>query len=186
MGDTAFLTKPTCGEGCTSSLEHGEIAVDVIGKLLKEGKALTKENMWSINSRYLRGQGKSFDSMRALLKGVITISYDEAEYMFNNELLFSPKILGGIDDGLKLGVGDIAKIVGGIVKGIDTKKIRGSTVKNLLKALNQSGAVTKLYDTYPENYEGFSEWKAKADKLWAEIGKLSDIIDEEIAKKVNM
>jgi hypothetical protein len=59
-------------------------------------------------------------------------------------------------------------------------------VKNLLKALNQSGAVTKLYDTYPENYEGFSEWKAKADKLWAEIGKLSDIIDEEIAKKVNM
>ncbi len=186
MGDAAFLTKPTCGEGCTSSLEHGEIAVDVIGKLLKEGKALTKENMWSINSRYLRGQGKSFDSMRALLKGVITISYDEAEYMFNNELLFSPKILGGIDDGLKLGVGDIAKIVGGIVKCIATKKISVSTVKNLLKALSQSDAVTKLYDTYPENYDGFSEWKAKADKLWSEIGKLSDIIDEEIAKKVNM
>lgn len=181
MGDTAFLTKPTCGEGCTSSLEHGEIAVEVIGKLLKAGKPLTKENMWSINTRYMRGQGKEFDSMRALLKGVITISYDEAEYMFNNGLLFSDKILGGIDDGLNLSTSDIAEIVGGIAKGVATKKLKASTIKNLVKALLQSDAVTKLYETYPETYAGHAAWKAKADKLWCEIGKLSDIVDPEIA-----
>lgn len=186
MGDTAFLTKPTCGEGCTSSLFHGEIAAEVISKLLKDGKPLTKENMWSINTRYMRSQGKEFDSMRALLKGVITISYDEAEYLFNNGILFSQKILGGINDGLNLGVGDIATIVGGIIKGIVKRKIKISTVKGLLKALGQSDSVTKLYATYPETFEGFAEWKQKADKLWAEIGKLSDIIDPEIAKKVNM
>ncbi len=186
MGDAAFLTKPTCGEGCTSSLVHGEIAVDVISKLLKAGKPLTKENMWSINTRYMRGQGKEFDSMRALLKGVITISYNEAEYMFNNGILFSEKILGGIDDGLNLSASDIAKIVSGIGKGIATKKIKVDTVKNLLKALSQSDAVTKLYDTYPETYAGYASWKAKADKLWCEIGKLSDVVDPDIAQKVNM
>ena len=186
MGDAAFLTKPTCGEGCTSSLVHGEIAAEVIGKLLKAGKPLTKENMWAINTRYMRGQGKEFDSMRALLKGVITISYDEAEYMFNNGILFCDKILGGIDDGLNISGSDIAQIVGGIAKGIATKKIRVETVKNLLKALSQSDAVTKLYNTYPETYAGYASWKAKADKLWCEIGKLSDIVDPEIAEKLNM
>ena len=186
MGDTAFLTKPTCGEGCTSSLEHGEIAAEVIGRLLKEGKPLTKENMWSINTRYMRGQGKEFDSMRALLRGVVTISYDEAEYLFNNGILFSEKILGGIDDGLNLGVADIAHIVGGIIKGVATKKIRPSTIKSLVKALSQSGAVTKLYEQYPESYEGFDTWKAKAQAMWVEIGKVSDEIDPEIAKALNI
>ncbi len=181
MGDTAFLTKPTCGEGCTSSLEHGEIAVEEIGKLLKAGKPLTKENMWSINTRYMRGQGKEFDSMRALLKGVITISYDEAEYMFNNGLLFSDKILGNIDDGINLSTSDIVEIVGGIAKGIATKKLKASTIKNLVNSLSQSDAVTKLYEAYPETCAGHAAWKAKADKLWCEIGKLSDIVDPEIA-----
>lgn len=182
MGDTAFLTKPTCGEGCTSSLVHGEIAAEVISKLIKDNKPLTKENMWSINTRYLRSQGKEFDSMRALLKGVITISYDEAEYMFTNDLLFSDKILGNIDDGINLGAKDIAHIVGGIIKGITTGKIKAKTIKNLLTALSNSGKVTKLYDTYPENYDGFAEWKQKAEALWSQIGKVSDTCDEDIIR----
>ncbi len=184
MGDAAFLTKPTCGEGCTSSLFHGQIAVEIITNLLNENKPLTKENMWSINTRYMRAQGKEFDSMRALLKGVIAISYDEAEYLFNNEILFSDNILGGIDDGLNLGLGDIAKIVCGIMKGVITKKIKCSTIKALVKALMQSGEVTKLYDAYPDSYDGFNEWKTKAEKLWAEIGKLSDNYDEDIMNKL--
>lgn len=185
MGDTAFLTKPTCGEGCTSSLFHGQIAVDVIGNLLRGNKPLTKENMWSINTRYMRAQGKEFDSMRALLKGVIAINYDEAEYLFNNDILFSEKILGGIDDGLNLGLGDIAKIVSGIIKGIAKSKIKVSTVKKLVKGLMQSGEVTKLYDVYPETIDGFEDWKVKADKLWSEIGKLSDDCDEEIMNRIS-
>ena len=182
MGDTAFLTKPTCGEGCTSSLVHGEIAAEVISKLIKDNKPLTKENMWSINTRYLRSQGKEFDSMRALLKGVITISYDEAEYMFTNDLLFSDKILGNIDDGINLSAKDIAHIIGGIIKGITTGKIKAKTIKNLLTALSNSGKVTKLYDTYPENYDGFAEWKQKAEALWSQIGKVSDTCDEDIIR----
>lgn len=174
MGDAAFLTKPTCGEGCTSSLVHGEIAAEVIGSLIKQGKPLTKENMWSINTQYMRGQGKEFDSMRALLKGVVTISYDEAEYLFNNGILFSDKILGGIDDGLKLGICDIFKILFGILKGICTKKLGVSTIKNLIKALSDSGKVTKLYGTYPETTDGFDQWKEKAQNLWQSIGKVSD------------
>lgn len=186
MGDAACLTKPTCGEGCTSSLVQGEIAVDVISKLLKEEKPLTKENMWSINKRYMIAQGKDFDSMRPLLMGVVTIDFDEAEYLFANDVLFSKKILGGMDDGLNLGFKDIAEIIGGIIKGIVKGKIRVSTVKNLLKGLKQSGDVGKLYNNYPATFDGFEEWKNQADALWNSIGSLADTCDPEILKKLGI
>ena len=96
LGDAACHTKPTCGEGCTSSLVAGEIAVEVISNLLKSDKFLTKERMWSINKRYMIAQGKDFDSMRPLLMGIISMGYDEAEYLFKNDVMFSEKILGGM------------------------------------------------------------------------------------------
>ncbi|MDE6302867.1 MAG: hypothetical protein K2M36_04715, partial [Clostridia bacterium] len=95
IGDSACITKPTSGEGCTSALVLGKIAVEVISKLLKSEGFLTKEKMWSINTRYMKDQGKDFDSLRPLLYGVIATSFDEGEYMFKNDVVFSQKILGG-------------------------------------------------------------------------------------------
>lgn len=186
MGDTACLTKPTCGEGCTSSLVQGEIAAVVISKLLKEGKALDKNNLWAINKQYMIKQGKDFDSMRPLLMGIVAINFDEAEYLFENDVLFSQKILGGMDDGLQLSIGDIASTVKGILTGVAKKKIRFSTVKKIVKGLMQSGEVGKLYDSYPESPASFPEWKEKADKLWNEIGSLADTCDPEILKKLGI
>ncbi len=185
LGDAACHTKPTCGEGCTSSLVAGEIAVEVISNLLKSDKYLTKERMWSINKRYMKAQGKDFDSMRPLLMGVITIGYDEAEYLFKNDILFSEAILGGMDTGLNLSGKMISNIVSGIVKGIATKKLKPATIAKLVKGLKYSAQVGSLYDNYPEDFEKFPEWKAKADKLWAEIGSVAEnTCDPEILKEL--
>lgn len=186
MGDAACLTKPTCGEGCTSSLVQGEIAVEVISQLLNKGERLTRKNMWSINKRYMVAQGKEFDSMRPLLMGLIKMSFDEAEYLFANDVIFSNKILGGMDDGLNLSVSDILDIVKGILGGVVKGKIKPSSVASLLKGLNQSDAVGKLYDNYPESVSGYSEWKEKADALWADIGTLADTCDPGIIKKLGI
>ena len=184
LGDAACHTKPTCGEGCTSSLVAGEIAVDVISNLLKSDKYLTKERMWSINKRYMVAQGKDFDSMRPILMAVISMNYDEAEYLFANDIIFSEKILGGMDTGLNLSGKDISDIVKGIAKGIAKGKIKPATIGKLLKGLGLGDKVGKLYDAYPEQYEDFAEWKVKADKLWTEIGPVADTCDPEILKKL--
>ncbi len=186
LGDAACHTKPTCGEGCTSSLVAGEIAVEVISNLLKSDKYLTKERMWSINKRYMTAQGKDFDSMRPLLMGVISMDYDEAEYLFANDIVFNEKILGGMDTGLNLTNEDIADMVKGVVGGIAKKKIRPATIGKLLKGMAQSAQVGALYDKYPANYEDFSEWKQKADKLWAEIGCVASTCDPEILKELGI
>ncbi len=184
LGDAACHTKPTCGEGCTSALVAGEIAVDVISNLLKSDKYLTKERMWSINKRYMTAQGKDFDSMRPLLMGIISMDYDEAEYLFKNDVMFSEKILGGMDTGLELGVDDITDIVKGIVNGVAKKDLKPSTIAKLVRGLMYSAKVGTLYDNYPAHYEDFPEWKAKADKLWEEIGPVADTCDPQILKKL--
>ena len=182
----SFLTKPTCGEGCTSSLVQGEIAAEVISKLLSKGEELTRKNMWSINKRYMVAQGKEFDSMRPLLMGLIKMNFDEAEYLFANDVIFCDKILGGMDDGLNLATSDIVDMVKGIIKGVAKKKISVASIKALLKGLKQSDAVGKLYDAYPESVSGYLEWKEKADALWEEIGTLADTCDPEIMKKLGI
>ena len=185
LGDAACHTKPTCGEGCTSSLVAGEIAVEVISNLLKSDKYLTKERMWSINKRYMVAQGKDFDSMRPLLMGIISMGYDEAEYLFKNDIMFSEKILGGMDTGLVLDLNDIAGIVKGIVNGVAKKNLKPATIAKLVKGLMYSTQVGALYDKYPANHEDFAEWKEKADKLWAEIGSVAEnTCDPEILKKL--
>lgn len=187
MGDAACLTKPTCGEGCTSSLVQAEIAVDVISTLLKEKLPLSKENMWSINKRYMKAQGKDFDSMRPLLMGVIGLDYDEAEYMFENDIVFSEALFGAMDgEELNLKPSLVAKWLSGIANGIAKKKIRASAVGNLIKGILQSVEVGVLYDNYPDKPSDFAKWKEKADKMWNEIGSLSATCYPDVLEKLGI
>lgn len=184
LGDTACLTKPTCGEGCTSSLVQCEIAVDVIDSLLKEGKALSKENMWTINSQYIKKQGIAFDSMRPLLMGIVSCSPAEAEYLFKKDIIFSRKIIGNQGEDLDISAKDVADILTGISAGIITGKIKPSTVGTIAKGLIQMLEVTKLYEEYPDSPSGYFAWKEKADALWKKIGSMADTCDKDILRRL--
>lgn len=184
LGDTACLTKPTCGEGCTSSLVQCELAVDVIDGLLKEDKALTKENMWSINCEYIKKQGISFDSMRPLLMGIVSLSPKEAEYLFKKDIIFSRKILGNQGEDLDISPKDVADIVTGISAGIVTGQIKPASVGAIAKGLLGMAEVTALYGQYPDSPAGYFEWKEKADALWDKIGSMADKCDKEILRRL--
>lgn len=184
MGDTAQLTKPTCGEGCSSSLYQARIAVKVISKLLKEGKKLTRKNLWPINKEYMTVQGKDFDALRPLLIGVVGCTYDEAEYMFRTDTLFSQKILGGGGNDLEFTLGDITHIIKNLVAGVATGKLRKEYIGEIIKGLMQFMKVSSLYENYPDSPEGFYDWKQKADAVWNEIGSMGDTCDKEILAKL--
>lgn len=98
--------------------------------------------------------------------------------------MFNEKILDGMDTGLVLDGNDIAGIVKGIVTGIAKKNLKPATIAKLVRGLMYSTQVGTLYDNYPANYEDFSEWKAKADKLWAEIGPVANTCEPKILKKL--
>lgn len=180
MGDAACLTKPSNGEGVTSAMVQIDIAQQVIGKLLAENKPLTKENMWSINKRYIDTQGEGFANQMAVLVGAVASNARENDYLFENDIIFSTKNFAAMGEGGMPGfsAGEIAHMAWGLIKGIVTGKLRFSTILTMLKAVINGGKISSHYKQFPETPDGFEEWCAKADEIWQKCGTMADAIVE--------
>lgn len=174
MGDAACLTKPNCGEGCTASLALEQIAVDVASKAMENGAYPTREALWSINKKYNDGQGKEFASLMALLLGIVKHSDKANEFLFKHDAIFSEKILGGMNEGITIGLGDYLKILVFVVIGIVSGNVKISEIKSILEGVINSGKLTALYEKFPETPDGFEDWVAEAEAMWKKVGKLSD------------
>lgn len=174
MGDAACLTKPTCGEGCASSLVLEQIAVDVAGEAMKNGAYPTREALWSINKKYNDTQGKEFASLMALLLGIVKHSPKANEFFFKHDVIFSKKILGGMSSGLSLNAADYIKTLVFVIIGIVSGNVKPSELKNILGGVINSGKLTALYEKFPATPDGFDEWVNEAEQLWKKVGKLSD------------
>ncbi len=174
MGDSACLTKPNNGEGCTSSLYQAEIAVDVITDALRGGGYITKTRLWKINKEYIEVQGKSFASMLALLTGAAVINCDENEYLFEHDIVFSKKMFAGLSEGISYTPAEIASMAHYITHGVTAGKIRPSTLKNVLTALKNSMAIKSHYADFPSTPAQFEKWCMRADELWEKVGSMAD------------
>lgn len=175
MGDAACITKPNCGEGCSASMVLEDIAVKYAEFAMKDGAYPTREALWGINKKYNSTQGKEFASLMALLTSIIRHSHKANEFLFKHDVIFSRKILGGMDGtGLNLDITDYLKTLIFVLIGIVTCQITVSELKSILKGVINSGKLTDLYERFPETPDGFDEWVAEAELLWKKAGKLSD------------
>ena len=173
MGDAACLTKPNCGEGCTSALVLTDIAVDVATQVMANGAYPTREALWSINKRYNSTQGKEFASLMALLGSIVRHSAKANEYLFRKDVIFSCKLLSGMGNGIQLDFADYAKTLIFVVVGLVTGKIKSAELKSVIKAIVTSGKLTAHYEKYPETPEGYEAWAKEAELLWAKTDKVA-------------
>ncbi|MGN1193920.1 MAG: NAD(P)/FAD-dependent oxidoreductase [Acutalibacteraceae bacterium] len=183
MGDAACLNKPNNGEGCISALYQAQIAVEVVSEALKEGGYLTKERLWSINTRYIEEKGKMSCALRAALIGAAAMTEEENEYLFKNDVIFSQKIMSGLDGGISLSLGDVIHHVRYISKAALDGSIRKEYLKDVYDALKRALAIYKIYSDYPETPEGLSVWSEKADGIWADVGTMADKCDKSILER---
>ena len=177
-GDAACLTKPSAGEGVTSSMVQLEIAAEVICKLLAEGKPLTRANLWPINKRYIDAQGRAFASQMATLVGAVASSAAENDFFFEKDIIFSQKSFESMSEGKPLAFSTAElttmalKMLGGVIAG----RLRVSTIRALLKAMSNGNKVSALYEAYPETPEDFDDWCRRADAVWASCGSMADAL----------
>lgn len=183
MGDAACLNKPNNGEGCISALYQAEIAAEVISEALREGGYLAKERLWEINTRYIEEKGKMSCALRAALIGAAAMTEEENEYLFKHDVIFSRKIMSGLEGGISLTAFDVLHHIRYISKAALDGSLRKEYLKDVYGALKRALSVYKLYSAYPETSEGLSEWAKKADKIWAEVGSMSDKCDKDILKR---
>lgn len=183
MGDAACLNKPNNGEGCISALYQAQIALEVVSEALREGGYLTKQRLWSINTRYTEEKGKMSCALRAALIGAAAMTEEENEYLFKNDVIFSRKIMSGLDGGISLSAGDILHHIRYISKAALDGSLRKEYLKDVYDALKRALAVYKIYSEYPETPDGLREWAEKADKIWAEVGSMADKCDRNILER---
>ena len=175
-GDAACLTKPSAGEGVTSSMVQLEIAADVIGNLLSEGGSLTRARLWPVNTRYVAAQGKAFAGQLATLIGAMSTSARENDFFFKNDVIFSEKTFAALGRGepLTFSLGEMATMALKMIWGVLTRQLRISTIRSLLGGMKNGSLAEALYADYPADESGYDEWVARADAFWNTCGSMAE------------
>ena len=176
MGDAACLTKPSCGEGVTSAMVQAEIAAQVVDGLLKEGKPLTRRNLWPINKRYVEVQGRAFASQLATVSGAMGTNARENDFFFKHDIIFSEASFKALGEGEELAFtpAQMAKMAATMALGVLRGELRLGTIKSLLKAMNDGGMISALYADYPETPDGFEAWVERAEAAWAACSSMAE------------
>ncbi len=169
MGDAACLTKPSCGEGVTSSMVQAKIAWQTVDKLLRQGKPLTRENLWPINKKYVNAQGRAFASQLATVSGAVATSPKENDFFFKKDIIFSEASFEALGRGeeLKFSNAEIAKMAVTMAAGVISGQLRIKTIKALLKAMKDGDKISAVYAKYPNTPEDFEAWTEIADAAWS-------------------
>ena len=169
LGDSAAISKPYSGEGITATWNLCKIAANGVVHAMKDGKYPTREALWSINTKYSRGQGADFAELLALTKGALHCSKEENEFEFRHGFGYEENILSQLSINFANKLTPIQKITQfwKIVFILYFDKLSHETIKNSYKGYLIGKKAKKLYKRYPKNPKHFDKWCAKANKLWA-------------------
>ncbi len=175
-GDAACLTKPSAGEGVTSSMVQLEIAADVVGQLLNEGGYLTRARLWPVNARYIEAQGRAFAGQLATLIGAMSTSAKENDFFFKNNVIFSEKTFAALGRGepLVFSTGEMTAMALKMLCGVFTGQLRVSTIRSLLGGMKNGSLAEALYAEYPADEAGYDAWAARADAFWKSCGSMAE------------
>ena len=175
-GDAACLTKPSAGEGVTASMVQLEIAAEEIGRLLNEGGDLTRARLWPINTRYVAAQGKAFAGQLATLIGAMSTTAEENDFFFRHDVIFSDRTFASLSRGepLVFSATELLRMAAVMLGGVLTRKVRVSTIRSLLRGMQNGAQAEQLYTNYPENEAGFDDWVLRADQFWKKCGSMAE------------
>ena len=176
-GDAACLTKPSSGEGVTSSMVQMEIAVEEIDSLLREGGYLTRARLWQINTRYVEKQGKAFAAQLATLIGAMSTTAVENDFFFRHDVIFSDQTFAALSRGEQLAFSrkETLRYAWVLLRGVLTRKVRLCTIRSLLRAMQHGAEAEKLYAQYPASEAGFDAWVLRAERFWNACGSMGGV-----------
>lgn len=175
VGGAGLVNRADNGEGVTEAMNHIDILVEVASKLLKKGKPLTRRNLWKVNKKYNKGQGRDYAMLYAVMQKALMLSPDTMEYMFEKDCILSQSILAELGETLTPVdlVRQLAALVKGLRSGAIPKEEFGPVGAGVLKA----GAAIVLYTLYPRTPRGYKLWCRLAQKLWDSVGQMADLYE---------
>ena len=175
VGGAGLVNRADNGEGVTEAMNHIDIVVERVSKLLKKGKPLTRKNLWKINKKYNSGQGRDYAMLYAVMQKALMLSPDTMEYMFKKDCILSQSILAEL--GETLTPLDLARQLIELVKGLRSGAIPKAEFGPVGAGVLKAGAAIVLYTLYPRTPRGYKLWCHHAQKLWDSVGQMADLYE---------
>lgn len=175
VGGAGLVNRADNGEGVTEAMNHIDIVVERVCKLLKKGKPLTRKNLWKINKKYNSGQGRDYAMLYAVMQKALMLSPDTMEYMFKKDCILSQSILAEL--GETLTPLDLARQLIELVKGLRSGAIPKAEFGPVGAGVLKAGAAIVLYTLYPRTPRGYKLWCHCAQKLWDSVGQMADLYE---------
>ena len=174
IGDSACMSKSFSGEAIESSWHASLIAIDLIDNCLKQNLDLNKENLWSINVGFFRGQGAKLAALLAQIPGAANTTKKDVTYLFKKDFIFSGRDFTSMWENLEIELpfGRLLKIIGLFLWGLITRQFSRKALSTMLKYMGISGKIRKHYEEYPEDPNNFEDWVEKAQTLWEPVEKM--------------
>ena len=174
LGDSACMSKSFSGEAIDSSWHASRIALDVVNEVLKQGKELTRDNLWQINVRYFRDQGAKLAALLSQIPGAANTTKKDVEYLFKKEFIFSGRDFTAMWNNLEMDMsfGRMIKIVGLFLWGLISRQFSWKALKTMIKYTGISGKIRKHYESYPKSPDDFNKWIENAEEYWSPVEKM--------------
>jgi len=165
VGDAACQVNPLHGGGIDPSMRAGYHAANsAIMAIEVDNNSINK--LWEYNHKIMTSFGAEFASLDLLRLVLQSLSNSDLNFGLERDLLRGEEILEiSSTGGLNLSLVDMA-----------VKAFKGISNPNLLLDLNylriKMNEISKLYKNFPQNLEGFPDWKEKVMEIYYKIKKM--------------
>ena len=171
LGSAACISNPWSGEGVPYGWLLCSVASEEFGRAMKNGAYPLRQNVWTVNKRYIHEQGAEFAKNLAMLSGAVSCTEQENDYEYKHSIIYED------DDNPPKG-----GLVPKLLKGLFTRGISISALHNLLHAADIGERIRKHYMAFPDNPEAFNKWVIKADTLWSKAGSMAELAEKDLQK----
>lgn len=161
VGDAGSIVKPTDGGGIGLSVISAAMVSQPIADAIEQDNVLRRGPLWAYNVALMRSVGAT-NAPLAILKLLVTqTSNKEINEVFGRGLL-TAKDLESVNAGNGLALSYFEKLKR-VARGRKILKL----IMKLRSALKDYKKAEKLYQNYPENFNGFGDWRKKILKLYS-------------------
>ncbi|MFX0113299.1 MAG: geranylgeranyl reductase family protein [Candidatus Hodarchaeota archaeon] len=161
VGDAGSIVKPTDGGGIGLSVISAAMTAQPISDAIEQGDISRLGPLWKYNVAVMKNIG-AVNAPLAILKLIVTQATNKQINEVLGKGLLTAEDLVSANSGKGLSIGQFEKI---------KRVLRGRKVLRLVlklrSGLKSYNKAEKLYQSYPEDFESFLEWRKKIVKLYA-------------------
>ncbi len=91
-------------------------------------------------------------------------------------MIFSDKTFAALGNGepLTFSTGELLRMAAVMAGGVLTGKLRVSTIRSLLRGMQNGSRAKALYASYPADESGYDAWVIRAETFWKSCGSMAE------------